>query len=347
MVLNDAPSRWSRTSSSAATRQRPAKRCRGSSSTSLAGDAPQAVPEGQRPAGAGPGDRQPGQPADGPGVVNRVWHAPLRRRDWSARPATSACAATRRRIPTARLPGRRVHRGRLVGQEAAPADHALERPTSRAATTAPDAPKVDPENRLLWRMNRAAARLRGAARLAAGRLRAARPDDRRAAGGRSPSRRSRTRRTVYGFIDRQNLPGVFRTFDFASPDATSPQRLATTVPQQALFLMNSPFVHRAGPARWPRRPDVAGARPIRRDGSGRLYRAALRPRGRRRTRSRWGCQFLAGRRPQRRPCGRIAQVLLRANEFDVRRSDSRFADCKRVCSRRLGTSLRQDARTDH
>ncbi|MES2570015.1 MAG: PSD1 and planctomycete cytochrome C domain-containing protein [Verrucomicrobiota bacterium] len=50
------------------------------------------------------------------------------------------------------------------------------------------------------------------------------------------------RRTVYGFIDRQNLPGVFRTFDFASPDATSPQRHVTTVPQQALFMLNSPFV---------------------------------------------------------------------------------------------------------
>jgi mono/diheme cytochrome c family protein len=51
-----------------------------------------------------------------------------------------------------------------------------------------------------------------------------------------------TRRTVYGFIDRQNLDGVFRTFDFASPDATSPRRFITVVPQQALFLMNSPFV---------------------------------------------------------------------------------------------------------
>src|SRR5262249_45816662 len=50
------------------------------------------------------------------------------------------------------------------------------------------------------------------------------------------------RRTVYGSIDRQNLPGLFRTFDFASPDTTSPQRYQTTVPQQALFLMNSPFV---------------------------------------------------------------------------------------------------------
>lgn len=51
------------------------------------------------------------------------------------------------------------------------------------------------------------------------------------------------RRTVYAFIDRQNLPGVFRTFDFAIPDTHAPRRFTTTVPQQALFLMNSPLVH--------------------------------------------------------------------------------------------------------
>ncbi len=50
------------------------------------------------------------------------------------------------------------------------------------------------------------------------------------------------RRSVYAFIERQNLPGLFRTFDFASPDTTSPQRFNTTVPQQALFLINSPFI---------------------------------------------------------------------------------------------------------
>jgi len=50
------------------------------------------------------------------------------------------------------------------------------------------------------------------------------------------------RRTVYGFIDRQNLQGLFRTFDLASPDTTNAQRHETTVPQQALFMMNSPFV---------------------------------------------------------------------------------------------------------
>jgi len=50
------------------------------------------------------------------------------------------------------------------------------------------------------------------------------------------------RRTVHRFIDLQFVPGVFRVFDFAIPDMHSPQRLDTTVPQQALFCMNSPFV---------------------------------------------------------------------------------------------------------
>jgi len=50
------------------------------------------------------------------------------------------------------------------------------------------------------------------------------------------------RRTIYGFIERQNLPGMFRTFDLASPDSSSSGRFETTVPQQALFMVNSPFV---------------------------------------------------------------------------------------------------------
>lgn len=56
------------------------------------------------------------------------------------------------------------------------------------------------------------------------------------------------RRTVYASIDRQNLPGVFRAFDFASPDTHAPRRYETTVPQQALFQMNSPFVLRMAEA---------------------------------------------------------------------------------------------------
>ncbi len=51
-----------------------------------------------------------------------------------------------------------------------------------------------------------------------------------------------TRRTMYGFINRAALPEFFNTFDFAQPDISSPKREMTTVPQQALYLLNSPFV---------------------------------------------------------------------------------------------------------
>ena len=51
-----------------------------------------------------------------------------------------------------------------------------------------------------------------------------------------------TRRRVYGFIERQNLPAFFRTFDFANPNTHTPERPQTVSPQQALFLLNSPFV---------------------------------------------------------------------------------------------------------
>jgi hypothetical protein len=114
---------------------------------------------------------------------------------------------------------------------------------------------VDPENRLLWRMNRNRLdfeELRDSLLAVSGRL------DRTAGGPAVDLTKAPfpTRRTVYGFIDRQNLPGLFRTFDFASPDTTSPQRYNTTVPQQALFLMNSPFVLEQARA-FAARPDVA------------------------------------------------------------------------------------------
>jgi len=53
---------------------------------------------------------------------------------------------------------------------------------------------------------------------------------------------SNTRRTLYALVDRENLPAVMRTFDFANPDLSIPQRSETTVPQQALFGLNHPFV---------------------------------------------------------------------------------------------------------
>lgn len=50
------------------------------------------------------------------------------------------------------------------------------------------------------------------------------------------------RRTIYGFIDRAKIPDSFRIFDFANPDMTAPSRVLTTVPLQALYMMNNGFV---------------------------------------------------------------------------------------------------------
>ena len=100
----------------------------------------------------------------------------------------------------------------------------------------------DPENRLLWRFNRQRLdfeAMRDSLLAVSGAL------DPTIGGPATAITEPpfSARRTIYGFIDRQNLDGLYRAFDFAVPDATSPRRFVTTVPQQALFLMNSPFLH--------------------------------------------------------------------------------------------------------
>ncbi len=51
-----------------------------------------------------------------------------------------------------------------------------------------------------------------------------------------------TRRALYTWIDRGNPPELFTQFDFPNPDVPTGKRYATIVPQQSLFLMNSPLV---------------------------------------------------------------------------------------------------------
>jgi hypothetical protein len=64
---------------------------------------------------------------------------------------------------------------------------------------------------------------------------------------------------VYVFVDRYEQPTVPAMFDFANPDCHSPQRFVTTVPQQALFLMNSPFMRSQAERLAAPPPDAAGA----------------------------------------------------------------------------------------
>ncbi len=100
---------------------------------------------------------------------------------------------------------------------------------------------VDPENRLLWRMNRRRLEiesLRDNMLLAAGKLD-------RSVGGLPFSLSALPasgRRSVYGFVERGRVPAMLSAFDFSSPDQHAPLRFVTTVPQQALFFLNSPFV---------------------------------------------------------------------------------------------------------
>jgi len=113
----------------------------------------------------------------------------------------------------------------------------------QASTDRVECAQRDPENRLLWKMNRRRLDFeaqRDSMLWVAGTL-----DTSLGGPGVDLADLATRRRTIYGTIDRQAMPSVLATFDFACPDAHSPQRYTTTVPQQALFLMNSPWMHQA------------------------------------------------------------------------------------------------------
>ncbi|MFN0123636.1 MAG: PSD1 and planctomycete cytochrome C domain-containing protein [Blastocatellia bacterium] len=120
---------------------------------------------------------------------------------------------------------------------------------------------ADPENRMLWRASRRRLdleELRDSLLTVSGRLD-------RAMAGLPVSAQAwpyTHRRTVYSFIDRALVPGDFRAFDFPNPELLSPQRYLTTVPQQALLMLNSPFVIEQAKSLLAR-PELSGAIPPR------------------------------------------------------------------------------------
>lgn len=100
------------------------------------------------------------------------------------------------------------------------------------------AASVDPENTLYWKMNRRRLdfeAMRDTMLAVSDQLEPTMHGKPERIDNASVSRR----RTIYAYIDRQNLPSIFRTFDFAGPDSHSPQRAQTSVPQQGLYLLNS------------------------------------------------------------------------------------------------------------
>jgi hypothetical protein len=178
----------------------------------------------------------------------------------------------------------------------------LDRPACRAA---------DPDNKLLWHFQRRRLEfeaMRDTLLAVSGRLDATmhgRPVD----VANDPNNR---RRTVYGLVDRQSLPGLYRAFDFASPDQSAERRPMTTVPQQALFAMNSPFVIEQAKA-LAARPEATGS-PAERIAA--LYRIVLaRPPSAAEVQA--GLRFIEGNRTssQLNAWQQYAQVLLLTNEM--------------------------------
>jgi hypothetical protein len=100
--------------------------------------------------------------------------------------------------------------------------------------------EIDGDNRFLWQMSRRRLDVeawRDALLDVSGRL------DRQI-GGPSTNLKdaNNARRTVYAKISRHELDSLLRLFDFPDANITSAIRSETTVPQQQLFVLNSPFM---------------------------------------------------------------------------------------------------------
>ncbi len=125
----------------------------------------------------------------------------------------------------------------------------------RASSDRKEGIAADPENALLWKQNRRRLEfeaLHDAMLAVSGSL------DYTEGGPSVPLFAGRTRRAVYGAIDRLEFPSLLATFDVPNPAATSPERSNTTVAPQSLYLMNGPFARDAA-KRWVNSAAVKGA----------------------------------------------------------------------------------------
>jgi hypothetical protein len=110
----------------------------------------------------------------------------------------------------------------------------------QSSDTNPAFAQRDPDNRLLWRMNLRRLdfeAIRDSMLQFTGKLDLT-------LGGKPVNLTDEpysNRRSVYGYIDRGDVPELMSQFDFADPEMANSKRTTTIVPQQALFFMNSPM----------------------------------------------------------------------------------------------------------
>jgi cytochrome c553 len=177
-----------------------------------------------------------------------------------------------------------------------------------------DAFAQDGENRLLWRMNPRKLEVeswRDSLLAVTGEL------DRTRGGPPSERILESNRRTLYGKVSRNGdrfLSDEFlRLFDFPAPRVTSERRTTSTVPQQHLFMMNSPFMVARSRALAARLHRERGTDP---DRITRAYQLlyARRPTA---EEAALGVAFLANTTPEMKVSNweSYAQVLLSAHEF--------------------------------
>jgi hypothetical protein len=99
---------------------------------------------------------------------------------------------------------------------------------------------IDPENKLLWRMNRRRLTVemwRDSLLAATGEL-----EERVGGPSMNPQDPTERRRTLYSQVSRLSLNPLLALFDFPDPNLTADRRVETTTPLQKLFMLNSPFM---------------------------------------------------------------------------------------------------------
>lgn len=115
--------------------------------------------------------------------------------------------------------------------------------------------EIDPANRLHWRMNRRrldSDAIFDSVLLISGRLKLEPPAPRYAPMDKDDRIKSMNltewmqplavHRTIYQPVLRDHVPEDWKVFDFPDPELVTGKRSLTTVPTQALYLMNSPFI---------------------------------------------------------------------------------------------------------
>jgi hypothetical protein len=118
--------------------------------------------------------------------------------------------------------------------------------TYRQASSGAGGAAIDPDNRLLWRMNRRRLEVeawRDAMLAVSGTL---------SLRGGGPAidlgDAQNHRRTLYGTVKRRELHDLLRLHDVPDATAHSPSRVPTTTPLQQLFVLNSPFLRQQSAA---------------------------------------------------------------------------------------------------